>query len=313
MESKLSVSLKGFNDQNLANSVGHSLLSFYNQINEYIDVSRLELISVGYSEEDYNSLLSEFRSGLNSTNDSKALGAGMTVISDPINLKFRVFFNGIGIIGLIKKHYDKDESLLSSAIHTIIHEFMHVYVGTELYTSYPELLTTIPIKNLHDELKWKTILSCWDEYRVCSLCASFGENPKENYELILKNTLSEFDKNIKKAKSDTTDWGVLLIDVYKEIHDLLKYSAYYLGTCIGLDINYKETDFYIEYISHSWFDKYFNRLAQVLNEIDLNFEKKIYDLNNFSEISKILIEISLNYSVSVEVKSDNSVWVRLLH
>ena len=61
MEKQLSVSLKGFNDENLARSVGNSLLSYFNQLNELIDISRLELISVGYSDYYYISLISEFR------------------------------------------------------------------------------------------------------------------------------------------------------------------------------------------------------------------------------------------------------------
>jgi len=312
METQLSVSLKGFNDENLAHSVGNSLLYFFNQLNEYIDISRLEQIGIGYSDEDYTLLLSECRKGLTRTSDSIATGAGMTIISDPKDLKFKVFFSGIGIVGLIKKHYDNDESLLASSIHTIAHEFIHVYVGTELYTNYPELLTTITPKNLHEELKWKTILSCWDEYRVCSLCATFGENPYEGYKEILKNTLTNFENNIAKAKLDRSDWGVLLNKVYAEIHGLLKYASYYLGTCKGLEINYHETDFYTEIISKSWFHRYFVRLAKVLDAIDTSFEKEIYDLNIFFEISEILIEISLDYKVSVHEQPNNSVWVQLI-
>lgn len=312
MEKKLSVSLKGFNDENLAKSVGNSLLSFFNQLNEYVDISRLELINVGYSDEDYISLLSDFRNGLNRTNDSIAIGAGMTVISDPLHLKFRVFFSGLGIGGLIKKCYDNDETFLDSSLQTIAHEFMHVYVGTELYTKYPELLTTITPKNMHEELKWKTILSCWDEYRVCSLCATFGENPKASYRGILHNTLEEFDKNIAQAKLDKSDWALLLTKVYSEIHNLLKYSSYYLGTCIGLDINYKKTNFYKEIISKSWFCEYFDRLANVLRNIDSSFNEKNYDINIFFNISNILIEISLKYKVLVREEKDNSVWVQLL-
>ena len=97
MEKQLSVSLKGFNDENLARSVGDSLLSCFNKLNKLIDISRLELISVGYSDDDYISLLSEFRKGLNRTNDSTAVGAGMTVVSNPTDLRFRIFFSGVGI------------------------------------------------------------------------------------------------------------------------------------------------------------------------------------------------------------------------
>jgi hypothetical protein len=312
MEKPLSVSLRGFNDENLAKVVGNSILSCFHQLNEYVDISRLELISVGYSNEDYSFLLSEFRNGLSPTNDSTAVGAGMTIVSDPTNLKFRVFFSGIGICGLIKKHYDHDESLLDSSLHTIAHEFMHVYVGTELYTSYPELLTNIIPKNIHEELKWKTILSCWDEYRVCSLCATFGENPEMGYRNILENTLVHFDENLARAKLDTSDWGKLLSKVYLEIHGLLKYSSYYLGTCVGLDLNYRETNFYKELISKSWFHKYFDRLANVLCEIDSSFGEQVYDINIFFKISEILVEISTKHRVVVHEEKDNSVWVQLL-
>lgn len=311
MEKQLSVSLKGFNDENLAKSVGNTLLSCFNQLNEHIDISRLELISVGYSDEDYTSLLSEFRKGLISTNDSIAVGAGMTVISDPKDLTFRIFFSGLGIGGLIKKHYDNDDSFLNGSIHTIFHEFMHVYAGTELYTNYPELLTTITPKNIHQKLKWKTILSCWDEYRVCSLCATFGEDPEENYRSILKDTLNDFEENVAQAKLDKSDWGILLTRIYSEIHNLLKYSSYYLGTCVGFDIDYTETDFYKNEIAKSWFCKYFDRLANVLKEIDLSFEEQKYEIDIFSNISDILVDISLKYKVFAQEENDN-VWVQLL-
>lgn len=311
MERQLSVSLKGFNDENLAKSVGNSLLSCFNQLNELIDISGLELISVGYSDEDYSSLLSEFRSGLNRTNDSTAVGAAMTVVSNPTDLTFRVFFSGVAICGLIKKHYDNDETLLDNSLHTIAHEFMHVYVGTELYKNYPELLTTIIPKNLHQKLKWMTILSCWDEYRVCSLCATFGESPEESYRSILEDTLNNFEKNVAQAKLDRSDWGILLTRIYSEIHSLLKYSSYYLGTCIGFDINYKDTDFYKNIISKSWFGEYFDRLANVLREIDVSFEEQKYEIDIFYNISDILVDISLKYKVFAQEKNDN-VWVQLL-
>lgn len=311
MEKKLSVSLKGFNDENLARSVGNSLLSCFNQLNELIDISRLELISVGYSDDDYISLLSEFRKGLNRTNDSTAVGAGMTVVSNPTDLSFRIFFSGVGVYGLIKKHYDNDESLLGGALHTIAHEFIHVYVGTELYTNYSELLTTVTPQNMHQELKWKTILSCWDEYRVCSLCATFGEDPTENYKSILNNTLNSFEENIAQAKIDRSDWGILLTRVYSEIHNLLKYSSYYLGTCIGFEVDYTDTDFYKDVINKSWFCEYFDRLANVLMDIDHSFDEQNYDLDIFSNISAILVDIALKYKVFVEARNDN-VWVQLL-
>lgn len=311
MEKPLSVSLKGFNEESLARSVGNSLISCFNQLNELIDISRLELISVGYTDDDYISLLSEFRNGLNRTNDSIAVGAGMTVVSNPTDLTFRVFFSGMGIFGLIKKHFDNDESLLDSSLHTIAHELMHVYVGTELYTNYPELLTSITPKNMHEELKWKTSLACWDEYRVCSLCATFGEDPESNYREILKNTLSSFEKNITQAKLDRSDWSVLLTEVYSEIHSLLKYSSYYLGTCIGFDINYMETDFYKDVIRKSWYCEYFDRLASVLRDIGLSFNEKKYDIDIFSNISSVLIDISVKYKVFVE-EQEHDVWVQLL-
>ena len=311
MEKQLSVSLKGFNDENLARSVGDSLLSCFNKLNKVIDISRLELISVGYSDDDYISLLSEFRKGLNRTNDSTAVGAGMTVVSNPTDLRFRIFFSGVGICGLIKKHYDNDESLIDGALHTIAHEFIHVYVGTELYTNYSELLTTVTPQNIHQELKWKTILSCWDEYRVCSLCATFGEDPTENYESILKNTLHSFEENVAQAKIDRSDWGILLTRVYSEISSLLKYSSYYLGTCIGFEIDYTDTDLYKDVITKSWFCEYFDRLANVLMDIEHSFDEQNYDLDFFSNISDILVDIALKYKVFAQEKGDD-VWVQLL-
>ncbi|MBP6437154.1 hypothetical protein [Acinetobacter pittii] len=311
MEKQLSVSLKGFNDENLARSVGDSLLSCFNKLNKLIDISRLELISVGYSDDDYISLLSEFRKGLNRTNDSTAVGAGMTVVSNPTDLRFRIFFSGVGICGLIKKHYDNDESLIDGALHTIAHEFIHVYVGTELYTNYSELLTTVTPQNIHQELKWKTILSCWDEYRVCSLCATFGEDPTENYESILKNTLHSFEENVAQAKIDRSDWGILLTRVYSEISSLLKYSSYYLGTCIGFEIDYTDTDLYKDVITKSWFCEYFDRLANVLMDIEHSFDEQNYDLDFFSNISDILVDIALKYKVFAQEKGDD-VWVQLL-
>ena len=311
MEKQLSVSLKGFNDENLARSVGDSLLSCFNKLNKLIDISRLELISVGYSDDDYISLLSEFRKGLNRTNDSTADGAGMTVVSNPTDLRFRIFFSGVGICGLIKKHYDNDESLIDGALHTIAHEFIHVYVGTELYTNYSELLTTVTPQNIHQELKWKTILSCWDEYRVCSLCATFGEDPTENYESILKNTLHSFEENVAQAKIDRSDWGILLTRVYSEISSLLKYSSYYLGTCIGFEIDYTDTDLYKDVITKSWFCEYFDRLANVLMDIEHSFDEQNYDLDFFSNISDILVDIALKYKVFAQEKGDD-VWVQLL-
>ena len=311
MEKQLSVSLKGFNDENLARSVGDSLLSCFNKLNKLIDISRLELISVGYSDDDYISLLSEFRKGLNRTNDSTAVGAGMTVVSNPTDLRFRIFFSGVGICGLIKKHYDNDESLIDGALHTIAHEFIHVYVGTELYTNYSELLTTVTPQNIHQELKWKTILSCWDEYRVCSLCATFGEDPTENYESILKNTLHSFEENVAQAKIDRSDWGILLTRVYSEISSLLKYSSYYLGTCIGFEIDYTDTDLYKDVITKSWFCEYFDRLANVLMDIEHSFDEQNYDLEFFSNKSDILVDIALKYKVYAQEKGDD-VWVQLL-
>ena len=311
MEKQLSVSLKGFNDENLARSVGDSLLSCFNKLNKLIDISRLELISVGYSDDDHISLLSEFRKGLNRTNDSTAVGAGMTVVSNPTDLRFRIFFSGVGICGLIKKHYDNDESLIDGALHTIAHEFIHVYVGTELYTNYSELLTTVTPQNIHQELKWKTILSCWDEYRVCSLCATFGEDPTENYESILKNTLHSFEENVAQAKIDRSDWGILLTRVYSEISSLLKYSSYYLGTCIGFEIDYTDTDLYKDVITKSWFCEYFDRLANVLMDIEHSFDEQNYDLDFFSNISDILVDIALKYKVFAQEKGDD-VWVQLL-
>lgn len=164
---------------------------------------------------------------------------------------------------------------------------------------------------MHQELKWKTILSCWDEYRVCSLCATFGEDPTKNYESILKNTLYSFEENVAQAKIDRSDWAILLTRVYSEIHSLLKYSSYYLGTCIGFEIDYTDTELYKDVITKSWFCEYFDRLANVLMDIEHSFDEQNYDLDFFSNISDILVDISLKYKVFAQEKS-NDVWVQLL-
>lgn len=311
MTKQLSISLRGFSDDKLAQTIGNTILSYFNQLNEYTNLNRLELISVGYSEEDYKYLLNEFREGLINTDSSVAVGAGMTVISNPKNITFRIFFSGIGIGGLIKKYYENDDIFLGNSIHTIIHEFMHVHAGTELYTNYPDFLSTMVPKNLHQELKYKTILSCWTEYRVCSLCAGFGENPLENYKTILKDTLNNFEKKIENAKFTSYEWGELLIKIYSEIHDLLKYTSYYIGTCIGLNINYTETEFYQNIVTNSWFCEYFDELAIVLDDINSSFKTQSYNLDQFSNISAILVNIAIRYKILAQEKDDN-VWVEFI-
>lgn len=79
---------------------------------------------------------------------------------------------------------------------------LHMFIGTELYTNYSELLTTATPQNIHTkntEVEKRSYPAGTNiEF---ALCATFGEDPTENYAKYSKEHLSTLWKKMLFAKN----------------------------------------------------------------------------------------------------------------
>lgn len=259
----VSICLRAFGSEHHAREVGHCVCSILRELGRWLDLSRLDAVTVAH---DYRQALLDLDRGvanggeLTPSDDNEVVGIAMTtsVLREGV-AKSHMVLNA----AYVEQVSDSSHKFFAAAIHTIAHECAHVEINHRFDAAFPGVVGQ-PSPTLGAHLRWRTILTCWDEYAATRLSAGFGEAASAGYETCFVRALAE-----SKSQADACivsfgkhgDVRRALEEVHEVYSNLLKLAAYQLGDMHGHGLTLTDLPRTAEALANHWFMPYYERLA----------------------------------------------------
>lgn len=264
----ISVQVSGLSKED-ATKLGHSILAFAGELSRYIDLDRLDGITVAY---DYADALAKLDRGYETTHKltpstELAWGIAMTpsVKREGI-IKSHIVFNAAVIFPL----HDMENEHFDEALHILAHECAHVEITKATDVAFPHTLLEKQYDNLLDAFTGQIISACWDEYAACRISANFGKDSlpaySETFVLALQEIRLRANECIRSYRIHGNH-GRILEEVAGYYGDLLKFASYLLGHVDGKGIEIAEVSAVAEALGDHWFEPFFQQLHKALRAI----------------------------------------------
>lgn len=318
LKKEFSFKLIGFNQ-----SLVDQLSPFFNksifELSKLIDISTLEGLSFAIGDEEYLQELKSFNDHLTPSSGA-AVGIAMTLTNIDRDYSRNYIVVNCRYLGLeyFLKEYTGPVSqedmnrVVSDFLHTLFHEFCHVFGYQEMLENSPGLLTRDSFENDWEGFMHLTSLTCWDEYQVCNRANMIGSDQGDRYKTLLLNVMNQFDDSIKQVfreylgSIENSRFLTLFNNTVLLVLDLFKYSSYYLG-----DLSSKENAIISDEISsHKLYDVISN-----LNEIFSSLKSKVdtgtVENADFYKIGEYAQQVTMDLGLIVDPVNDGNMFVNL--
>lgn len=302
----ISVSLRGFDTEEHAQTFGNLVATCVRSLSRYIDMSALDGITVAA---DYAQALLQLDRGYETKHkltpsEGIALGVAMTpaVIRDG-KVKSHILFNA----GVLLPLEDEKNEFFEQALHTLAHECAHVEVTERFNVAFPGVLLQSKSPNLHEHCRWEIIKACWDEYAVTQICAPFGQRPTDGYEETFITALGQTRPQanaIIKAYRLHGNLEQVVAEIYGAYGDLMKFACYHLGNLAGLSLALDDVPKSKAALAGHWFAPFFDKLEEVCCNIAADYGKWT-DRGAFEALGDLADEIVADGGVTISNHRDH--------
>lgn len=271
----IQVTLMGFSDSGQANYCGECIAATVRAISRYINLTRLDGITVAY---DYPKALAELDRGykakrlLTRSADERIVGVAMApaVLRNGV-VKAHLVFEASAIMPVL----DQDHQDFRQAMYIIAHECAHVeelhwrddrFPGTILQAeiSDPELVLLEPISE-----------SLWSEYAACRLSAIFGGGQAVQYEECLMGALDAAREEANQAICDYRfhfDISRVLLEAGRPLCEPLRMAAYLVGHLDGRGDGWEAAPAARDRVAASEYATLIERMTAALRQIWSNID-----------------------------------------
>lgn len=310
----------GFGEEE-ANRVAQNLVNIIYKFN-FLDLDGLDHLIIGRSLKDYHNGLKEFNSDLTATTENgTGIAMSLPIFDKGKLIGYTVAFCAEAVLiplldgfETLSKENKDYEDIIDLMIQTIAHELCHVHVGEYYFKIFSDVLGKRSFRNKLDSIRGNTLLRCLDEFKVCSLCCGYGQDPEPGYATLLEDSLTAIDGNISKVKNNIIygDWGGLCDGIFKYLSQIFVFSSYCIGTSLGKNI--KITDSLgFKVVRETWFEPYFLELNKILLEFnnDLEANLDVYSIDKYQKIGDLLQEVGIYFRIKVQEAGENT-YVELL-
>jgi hypothetical protein len=268
----LDICLRGFADQNEAQSVGRLVGDGLRLLGQSLNLGGLEGVIVAH---DYDEALASIDRGtetsapLTRTNDDRATGMAMA----PAVLRNGVVKHYIVLEANLAKCLIRspDDQLFHMAVYTLAHEASHVHDVTARDRAYPGVIMRERVPTRKEEILISIADACWAEYAASRLSACFSPEQIKSYEETFCGSLSQARARANACIRSYRRHGnhdQILREVSGEYGSLLKYASYLLGHAAGLQANLGDiAPLSVQTIEReNYFKPVFESLRQALEE-----------------------------------------------
>ncbi len=267
---RFSVSLRGFADSNTAERFGRLIGGFVRSISCYIDVERLEGITVAF---DYDGALAELDRGyqeskpLTRTATDKLVGVAMTptVLREGV-VKSHMIFSASHVLALEE---DGTEAF-QLALYLVAHECGHVEDLKYMDQAFPGSILRRQITDPEDVLLGPTSDALWQEYAASRASAIFGKELTAIYEealtLVLPSARERANEAIRAYRRHA-DLHRVMRDAGGSLCEPLKAAAYLIGNLDGLGADLGMAPRARDFLQAGPYESVVQRLASSLQEL----------------------------------------------
>lgn len=293
-EPTLRFAMNGFSDVEAANSMAHTVGMLIGHLQQSIDLSGLDAITISY---DYNDSLRNLDRGfaktitLEPTNDD-AIGVGVAMtpaVKRDGHIKCHMLFNAHFLEPLLDEHHPD----FLQAVYIVAHECAHVQTTYELTQALPGVLLERRFMSQHQHLRTSVILSCWDEFNATRLSSYYGREQTEDFQQTLFALLDITRQRANEfiiAYRTHADHGAVFDQVYSTYATLMKHASYFLGNLTGLELRWEDNPRAAAVLQDHWFRPFLDKLSQAFTQL-LEHYGKWPDFDSFAVIADITDEL----------------------
>ncbi|QOW41783.1 hypothetical protein G0027_02315 [Acinetobacter indicus] len=313
-----SFKLIGF-DQSLVDQLSPFFNKSIFELSKLIDISTLEGLSFAIGDEEYLQELKSFNDHLTPSSGA-AVGVAMTLTHIDRDYSRNYIVVNCRYLGLeyFLTEYTEPVSqedmnrVMSDFLHTLFHEFCHVFGYQQLLKISPNLLTKSSFKNDWEGFMHLVSLTCWDEYQVCGWANMIGSDQQDRYESILLNVMNQFEGSIERVfkeyleSTENSRFLTLFNNTAILVLDLFKYSSYYLG-----DLSTKDDAIISDEVSsHKLYDV-ISTLNEMLSSLKSKVDTGIVENTDFYKIGEYAQQVAADLGLIVEPVDKNNMFVNL--
>ncbi|MCO8062442.1 hypothetical protein [Acinetobacter lwoffii] len=313
-----SFKLIGF-DQSLVDQLSPFFNKSIFELSKLIDISTLEGLSFAIGDEEYLQELQSFNDHL-APSSGAAVGIAMTLTNIDRDYSRNYIVVNCRYLGLeyFLTEYTEPVSqedmnrVMSDFLHTLFHEFCHVFGYQQLLKISPNLLTKSSFKNDWEGFMHLVSLTCWDEYQVCGWANMIGSDQQDRYESILLNVMNQFEGSIERVfkeyleSTENSRFLTLFNNTAILVLDLFKYSSYYLG-----DLSTKDDAIISDEVSsHKLYDV-ISTLNEMLSSLKSKVDTGIVENTDFYKIGEHAQQVAADLGLIVEPVDKNNMFVNL--
>ena len=285
--------MRNFANADDANRIANKLASYIRLISRWIDLNRLDGVTVAY---DYDAALEELDRGveglrtLRRSNDDQLIGVGMAppVIRDGI-VKVHILLNAPYVEGIENDDNDEPCEEFSSALYMLAHECAHVQVTSDKDRAFPSTILQHAISSYEEAIFTQVNEACWEEYAACRLSATFGRGQITFYEEGLRGVVSVARERAAEARHtfwQHRDLNRAVAEVGPPLAEPLRLAAYVLGHIDGLGDGTAMSEETRQAIDDAGYTNFIEELAGALRSLwEIRFD--LAHLNQFDVIGDV--------------------------
>lgn len=308
----LPMTLGGFESPEAARKFADTLHLYLQVIGQYLDLERLDAVSVAYN---YTDALASVDRGIQGTAPLTATAAayGQGVAMTPTVLRD----------GVVKAHMVYDATVLRGIegvefnrelLYLIAHECGHVHDLKARDEAFPNVMMQTRYSNLRRNVLGSTAVSCWEEYAACYFSAQFSmDETADNLVQIFIGAASDARGRANESMQRYRlhgDIPVVVREVAAEYGNTLKFAAYLLGHLHGLGMTLADHTAASEFISGHWCADFINRLDSALATLMARYGEWS-DIEEFSILETVAEDLLQDGGIAITEVSDEEVFVQI--
>ncbi len=264
------VSARGFEDTETATRFAHVLAGVVKVVSRYIDLSRLDGITIAY---DYDVALAALDRGcegtrpLTRTNDDRVIGVAMAaaVLRSSV-LKGHLIFYAPVVLPI----EDDAHEQFNQALYLIAHECAHIEDLKRRDERFPGTILQQQVHDYEEAVFASVVEVLWEEYAACRISAIFGDGQGAAYEECLIGALSAARDQAYaaiRAYRFHGDIRRVLEEAGRPLCEPLRMAAYLLGHLDGRQEDWDVVPQARDRLAECDYASYVDRLATALREL----------------------------------------------
>jgi len=266
----IDVSLRGFEDKATAERFGHVIADAVRGISRYINLQRLDGITVAF---DYDEALAQLDRGysaskaLTRTGTDKLVGVAMSpAVLRNGAVKSHMVFHAPFVLGL----EEPDTENFRRAFYLVAHECGHVEDLKERDEAFPETILRRPFANNEEAILGQFSAAVWEEYAASRVSAIFGEDLTAIYEQSFTSVLGVARNQAEAAIRSYRLHGDIIRVVEQAGNSLcepLRMAAYLIGHLDGIAADFDLAPQARDELATSTYANFVRRLADGLRDL----------------------------------------------